>query len=173
MSMFNIDDKVWVASFGRVAKQIPCPDCGGTKKLHVTLFDGSEFDIACAGCAGGYEPPRGYVTIQEWQADAELHTVTGVQSKKDAPPTYYFEGGRLDYDGRTFATREEAIARADELRHAYEADENRRLLAKTKDHRSWAWHVHYHRDCAKSHREKAAYHERMCAHAKTQSKEAA
>lgn len=168
--MFNIDDTVWLASFDRVEKRVPCPDCGGTKTLHVTLFDGSEFDIQCQGCAGGYEPPKGYVTLFEWEASAERHTVTGVAIRRDAPPHYTFEHGRVDYDGRTFATEAEAIAKAEELREAFETEENRRLLAKTKDHRTWAWHVHYHRSCAKRHRDQAEYHERMCAHSKAKSK---
>jgi hypothetical protein len=173
MTMFNIDDRVWLATFNRKPKCVSCPDCGGTKTLRVTLFDGQSFDIACQGCARGYEPPSGQVQLIEWAASAERKTIVGVQVRKDQPPSYHFDGGQFDDRGYTFATEAEAIAKAEELRQEHEDDENRRILAKTKDHRSWAWHVHYHRNCAKSHREKAEYHERMCAYAKTKTSEAA
>ena len=64
-----------------------------------------------------------------------------------------------DSGGKTFATKDEALARADELKAEYEAEENCRFMAKTKDHRSWAWNATYHRQCAEKARKELAYHE--------------
>lgn len=167
---FNIGDKVYVATFGRKAITVPCPDCFGSTRLSVILGDDTEVSIECVGCTpGGFNPPRGFITNYEWAASASRQTVTGVEEQiedGEIKYRYHFAGGYCDYDGKTFATEEEALVKANELRQAHEDDENRRLMAKTKDKRSWAWNVHYHRQCAERARKDLAYHEdkaRICA----------
>ena len=54
---FAIGDEVWIAHFGSEERWLECPDCGGTLAIHVTLFDGTEYDIECETCRRGYEDP--------------------------------------------------------------------------------------------------------------------
>ena len=168
MSRFNIGDEVYLATFERKAISVTCPDCFGKLKLRVILGDDTELSIDCVGCASGYDPPKGYITNYKWSASAEPKTITGIEEKlKDGKVEYtYWFPNCGDSGGKTFATKDEALARADELKAEYDAEENCRFMAKTKDHRSWAWNVTYHRQCAEKARKDLAYHEnkaRICA----------
>ena len=159
---FNIGDRVYLAAFDRKAIAVTCPDCFGLLRLRVILGDNTEVSIDCVGCASGYDRPKGYITNYEWTASAKQHTVTGVTEKMENAKILYeyqFAGGRCDYDGKTFATEEEALTKANELRQAHEDDENKCLMAKTKDKRSWAWNATYHRQWAERARKELAYHE--------------
>ena len=164
---FNIGDKVYLAAYERKAIMVTCPDCFGSKRVRVILGDDTEISIECGGCyPGGYDPSLGYITNYEWTASAKLKTVTGVEERAGEPTRYNF-GNTCDFDGnKTFATEEEALTKANELRQAYEDEENKRLMAKTKNARSWAWNATYHRQCAERARKELAYHEdkaRICA----------
>ena len=157
---FNIGEKVYVAAFERKAITVTCPDCFGSRRVRVILGDDTEIAIECGGCdPGGYQPPLGYITNYEWAASAELKTVVGIEERAGEPTRYNFAGS-CDFEGnKTFATEEEALAKANELRQAHEDEENRRLMAKTKNTKSWAWNATYHRRLAKKAREDLAYHE--------------
>mgnify|MGYP001577338225 CR=1 FL=1 len=159
---FNIGDRVYLAAFDRKAIAVTCPDCFGFLRLRVILCDNTDVSIDWVGCASGYDRPKGYITNYEWTASAKQCTVTEVTEKMEDEKIqyeYHFAGGYCDYDGKTFATEEEALTKANELRQAHEDDENRQLMAKTKDKRSWAWNVHYHRQCADRAQRDLAYHE--------------
>ena len=161
---FNIGDKVYVSAFERTAITVPCPDCFGSRRVRVIRGDETEVSIECGGCnPGGFEPSRGYIINYQWTASANLRIITGVAEKLDdkgeTKYEYHFAGGYCDYDGKTFATKEEALAKANELRQAHEDEENRRLMAKTNNHKSWAFNYSYHVKGAAQARKDWAYHE--------------
>lgn len=160
---FNIGDKVYVSVFDRQPITVICPDCLGSKRVRVILGDNTEVSIECGGCdPGGFEPPRGYITNYRWTASSNARTIIGVTEKEqdgEIKYEYHFAGGWCGYDGKTFATEEEALAKANELRQGYEDEENRRLMAKTKNHKSWAWNATYHRQCAARAQRELEYHQ--------------
>ncbi len=141
---FNIGDIIWHASCRGTDKWITCPDCFGTKTLKVILGDGTELVIPCAGCACGFDPPRGVVKTYDYGPRVEQVEITGVEMS--ATETKYRSSGWIFKDDDVFATKEEAEARCVELVAQRVQEEADRLHLKEKDHRSWAWHVHYHRD---------------------------
>lgn len=155
---FKIGDRVWMASFDRRSYEVQCPDCMGNKRLKVTLGDGTEVMVECAGCQSGYDPPRGVITQWAWTEKAEQVTVTAVTEKLNEPTEYRFAEGWFDSDGRTFATEAEAVARAAQMKMKHELEENARLMSRTKDGRSWAWNATYHRECVKRAEKDLEYH---------------
>ncbi|HUV12038.1 MAG TPA: hypothetical protein VMY18_00275 [Acidobacteriota bacterium] len=158
----NIGERVWLSSFGRVEHWEKCPDCFGTKKIHVTLANGEEFDIPCQGCAPGYDPPRGEVQRWTYEAQAEEYTVTGISVSQFKETEYELSGGRIGYESNVFSTKEAALKHSEGLRAEREAEENKRLSYKEKDHRSWAWHVHHYRsELKRAERNAEHYRERL------------
>jgi hypothetical protein len=67
---YQIGDVVFTGSWKAREHWEKCPDCGGTRTLKVTLFDGTEYIIDCASCAHGYDPLRG--TVRTFRYDAEV-----------------------------------------------------------------------------------------------------
>jgi len=168
---FAIGDTVFMGRYDRVETHIPCPDCFGKKTLTVILGDDSQVVIRCAGCKGSIcDEPVGIVKQYEFQSTASQHVVTGIDidakgvreyrldEPSDKPSCYSYRTARPN---EIFATKAEAIAFADMRRLDHEADENKRLLGKTNSHRDWAWHVRYHRECARKAEKDLAYHTKM------------
>jgi hypothetical protein len=145
---YKVGDVVWIGRFDPYeTQQIVCPDCGGTKHIHIALWNGEEFNIECKGCALGYAPPRGFIEVYTQRAYAEKDKITGLEvSSKEI--RYHFEHWDRHYvyeSEYVFDNEEEAQKCAEKRAAIYEKEDLARNLAKTKDHRSWAWHVHYHR----------------------------
>ena len=149
---FNIGDKVFRGQYAFTEERETCPDCFGKLKLTVILGDDSTVEIPCAGCSVGYDPPRGEVKTRRYKTVVKPHIVTGLTISGDK--TEYQLDGSYGESGSswinspeeaTFATEAEAMEYAESKRIEREKKENRRLHAKTQDHRSWAWHVTYHR----------------------------
>jgi hypothetical protein len=82
---------------------------------------------------------------------------------------------RINVDGyyaqQVFDSEQEALEYAKALRDAHEADERRRILAKEKDTRSWAWNATYHRKRIKEAEKQIAYHRSKLEVAALKSKE--
>ena len=160
--MFSIGAKVFKANYARHERWITCPDCLGSKTVKMILGDGTEVIIECGGCdPGGYQGSTGRIKQYDWAVNVKEMTVTGVCMKADSV-SYELNGDGTSYysttDKDTFATPEEAHAYGDIARLEHEADENKRLLAKTKDERSWKWNATYHRRCIADHERQLAYH---------------
>ena len=140
--MFAIGAVVYLAEFAPMTEVwVECPDCAGKKYLRVILGNDEEVTIDCV-CY------RGKVAQWEPKAEAVVHTVRGLETMEGADGIqirYKFSGGRVVDSRDVFATDPEAMIRAEERGEKYAAAQNKRELAKEKDHKTWAWHVHYHR----------------------------
>ena len=163
--MFNIGDKVFKARYGRNEKWVTCPDCFGTKHVTVILGDGTAITIECGGCdPGGYKPSCGVIKQYDYETQVHEHTVTGVTIRASGAEYELdkFCGGGYwtGNDKDVFGTKEEAHTDGERQRAEHENEENRRLMAKTKDHKSWAWNYRYHRDCIKRAEKEIEYHSR-------------
>lgn len=161
--MFSIGDKVFKARYGRNEKWVTCPDCLGSKRVKVVLGDGTEVSIECGGCyPGGIDPSLGRIRQYEFSTEVHQHTVTGVCMHGTEVKYELDNFGSCSYwtgdDKDTFATREEALADGERQKQEHQDAENKRWMAKTKDHRSWAWNATYHRKCAKEAQRQVDYH---------------
>lgn len=160
---FKIGDRVFMGRYDRVGTHVVCPDCLGSKKVKVVLGDGSEWNIECGGCdPGGYIGSTGTIKQYEYTSIATPHKVTAVKASTSGV-SYELDnfGGGSYYvpdENKVFSTSEEAMADADKQKADHEAEENRRLMAKTKDAKSWAWNLTYHRRCIKDHERQLEYH---------------
>lgn len=164
---FKLGDTVFMARYERAEKTIICPDCLGSARVKVTLGTGEEIMIECGGCdPGGYQGSTGRIKQYDYTSWIASHTVTGINLKRD-DVEYQLDrfGDCCSYATGTergnypvFATEEEAKARGEEMRIKHEAEENKLLLAKTKNHRTWAWNASYHRKEIKRAERELEYH---------------
>lgn len=167
---FQIGDLVWRATWEYSQSYVTCPDCGGTRALTFVMYDGTEHTIDCAGCASGYEPPRGVLPVGNYKPEASPHTVTGMKLRTEGGFEYTLNNGFYIGEENLFATKEEAQARAEALGQEKAAEDLSRIYKKEKDTRSWAWHVHYHRREIKEAQRRLDYHTKKLCVAKEKAK---
>ena len=176
--MFNIGDKVYRADYGRNEKWITCPDCLGSARVKVVLGDGTEVSIECGGCnPGGYNPSLGRIKQYEFSASARRYTVTGIRTSATNPTEYELDnfGGSsytIGEEGALFATEAEAVAYGEARGKELQAEENRRLLMKTKDSKSWSWNYSYHMKCIKDLERQLEYHKQKAQVCKANARQA-
>ena len=177
--MRAIGDKVWYAKSGSEEKSVLCPECFGKKYLKVILGDDSELLIHCVSCS--YRPEysyeeisTGYVKYYAWSAKPIQLEITGmdidglkVEYKSATGHGSYY---RLNED-EIFDTEEEAKLRANQLSAEHNQDELDKINRKEKNNRTWAWNVHYHRNCIKRAERDLAYHQSKFLSAKAHLKE--
>src|SRR3990167_1045080 len=159
---FNLGDTVYMGDYERHEKYIACPDCLGIKHLKVILGDGTEVTIECGGCyPGGYEPSTGRIKQYDYEVVVKKRTVTGLQISA-SNTDYHLDGTDCHHysgtDENVFSSEGEALVYANSRKSEYEDEENKRLLAKTKDHRSWSWNAHYHRAAISRLEQELEYH---------------
>jgi len=148
MKIYNIGDKVWYSGRKSTTESVVCPECFGKKYLTVTLGDDSQVTIDCAGCASGYDPPRGYKTY--YKQDIEVSQVTICQIEIEPTSVEY---GFNSFDRRhyrvketdLFTTKEKAEIRAKELAEQWNQEHLAKIHRKEQNNRTWSWHVHYYR----------------------------
>jgi hypothetical protein len=148
MKIYNIGEKVWHASRKSTEEKITCPECFGKKYLTVILGDDSQVTIDCAGCASGYDPPKGYITYYKQGIDASLVTICKVQIYSDHVEYGYNGTDHCCYiakDIDLFPTKEKAEIRAKQLAEEWNKEQLAKIYRKEKNNHTWSWHVHYHR----------------------------
>ena len=175
--MFKIGETVFKSRYERREKWVTCPDCFGSKTVKVVLGDGTEVIIECGGCyPGGFESSLGRIRQYDYETVVKEHRVTGVNMRAEGV-SYELDNEGGSYwtgtDKDVFGTIEEARAEGDRQRLEHEAEENRRWMAKTKDHKSWAWNATYHRRCAEKARKDMEYHQGKAKVCAAKAKEAA
>lgn len=156
---YKIGDTAWHACLSRVEVKETCPDCFGEKVLIVTLGNGEQVSIDCAGCYLGYGPPRGYITREEWQSCVEKFTVSAIHADTksvDYVSTLYYCAEEQDL----FDTEDEALARANEKMQEHNAKAAAEFAKKERDTHTWAWNVSYHRKCIRDAKKQIEYHTR-------------
>lgn len=169
MSTFQMGQKVWWVHAQSSRKWLTCPDCQGKKYLTVILGDDSQVTIDCAGCAAGYEPPRGVVFIYEWAPGVHHGEITGIEINEKE--TRYRFGCYVIEAENVFDSQKLAQARAAQLMDEHNKEEAERFKRKEKDARTWAWHVHHHRNCVKQAMRDLEYHTAKLEAAKTHKKQ--
>ena len=164
--LFEIGQTVFMTEYTRQETFVTCPDCLGSRHLLVILGDGSEVTIECGGCdPGGFQPSTGTIQQYIYGSTYREHTVEGayvsnteVEYRLSHPdPTCngsYYTGTPAS----VFATLEEAVAAGVLNKLEFEAEENKRLMGKTKNEKSWKWNAAYHRKCIKRIEIELKYH---------------
>jgi predicted RNA-binding Zn-ribbon protein involved in translation (DUF1610 family) len=165
---FEIGEVVYVARLETEEEQLPCPDCGGTRALRVTLYNGVEHSIACEACKHGYEGPRGYIVRYAPTPKASSTRITGVDTR-DGSVQWQTELGYRD-DADVFDNMGDAFARALDLGEKFERDEKARITQRSNAERSWAWNVTYHRREIREAKRRLAHHEAALSFAVNQKK---
>lgn len=169
MTIFNVGDLVWTARDRGKRKEIICPDCFGTRHLVVTLGNGEQHTIDCAGCRAGYEPPLGIIQTWEYEPSVEHGIVTEVTLSSGGAS--YRVGCLCFEQSDVFAEKEQAMERAEKYAKESQEREDAKFLRKDKNNRTWAWHVHWHRREIRDAEKKLAYHRAKLEVARKKAKE--
>lgn len=160
--LFSVGEPVWWAHCGQREVVHPCPVCFGKLRVTVILGNDEAISTPCDYCGKGYDGPQGIEREYEWVASPELVTVCGVSTEQDGSKTvarYKSAGYILDQED-VFSTREEAVARCVERAAEHKADEDkRRTHMKEHSHKSFSWHVGYHRRQIKEAKRQLEWHE--------------
>ena len=148
--MFQIGDRVFLASGSPEQVWVTCPDCLGEGRVKIIL-GGVEHWIDCCCCERGLESPGRIMTYQYDGSVTEI-VIGGVEQSQTASGlsiSYRFNVTANSWNSveadKVFANRQDAERRAHEL-SVYcnrEADEN--LKRKFNAKKSWAWNASYHR----------------------------
>lgn len=174
---YTIGDRVYLAIWDQEKVWTTCQECGGTKHLRVILWDGTEHAIECQGCRSGYLGALGQVSHYERKPKAELCEIIGVEIQNYREPariSYKLSFGANCYnidDDRLFDNSEEALKKASRVCEEENKIERDRIHCKVKDHRSWSWHMHYHRRAIRDAERNLKYHTEALGVAKLKSKE--
>jgi hypothetical protein len=165
--MLVLGQTKWIAKAAQHSKvSQPCPDCFGKKYLIVTLGDDSQVIIDCATCAAGYEPPKGYLLIDQYEPDAELITVQEMEMELiDGKHVVLYSGNGFYRvpEAELFDCKLDALERARVKAEELAAEVQARFQRKEKDTRTWAWNVTYHRRCIKQAQRDLEYHTKKLA----------
>lgn len=170
----KIGDLVWCASGNTTQVYVTCPDCGGTRHIKLTMFDGTEHTIDCGRCTSGYNPPSGRVSYYQYKADAKQGLVCAVELDSNGVEyrVDHYDGCRYCVkDCDIFSDKADALSRAEVIEQTHNAEEVARIDKKEKDTRTWAWHVSYHRKAIKDAEKSIAYHSAKLSAAKSHVKE--
>lgn len=153
---FQIGDTIWFASTGTREKRIVCPDCEGSRYIRVILADDIDRTIDCNCCERGWEGSRGTLYGYEHFAEAALGVIKGAAINSEGEEVYSGDG--FYEKEEVFATKEEADEVAEILALERTESEEKRMRAKEKEERTWAWNVTYHRRAIKQAEKDLAYH---------------
>jgi hypothetical protein len=162
MSKFNIGDTIWTPLPAQRQIDVLCPVCFGQRKVTVILGDDTHIETPCEFCCLGSDDPQGTVTEWTSSAGAMARIVTEVRETvtRTTHTVEYVCDTWVVTAERAFTTQEEAIAVAIAESEAQALDEAERSATRKKhSHKSYAWHVGYHKREAKRAREQAAFHE--------------
>ena len=162
---YKIGDEVWWARTEHVTEYVTCPDCSGKRFVTLILGNGDTHTIDCGNCQAGYEPSTGRVPSYSFAPVVRKITIGGVETqlKRGVEVTEYrtvsSNGGYwVIKPSEIFDTEEAARLRANELRAEEQAKEEKRMKAKHFEHRTWAWHVSYHRRNIERAKKELEYH---------------
>ncbi len=152
MTKYNIGDQVWVARTTTEDDYVTCPDCLGKKFLTVIMGDDSQVTISCRACERGYEGSLGHIHTWKHTAVVECVTINGLEIARNSNMVEQIEykvGTSSCYqtykENEVFDTKEAASILAADLATERTIQEVKQVKHKTKDHKSWAWHVTYFR----------------------------
>lgn len=168
---FQISSQAWLATFESSEAYVTCPDCGGTGRIRAILYDDTIVSIPCEGCTRGYDPPTGTVPVYDRTARAELVTVIGLTVETDGKLEYRTTGRWCVPEEDLFETEAGALEAARAMAARMDEEQRARVSAKEMPLKSWAWHVHYHRDCIRRAEKDIAYHSAKLNAAKVKAKE--
>jgi hypothetical protein len=146
---FNFGDYVFHAYLQSSTKWVPCISCSG--KGYVTIIlEGETFTIDCEDCKRGYEGSNGSRSGYVYEPATREGPICGVEKQTSEPWDFEYRisaGSNSCWclkEPDVFATKEEALARAEVLKQERDAEETERLLSKTKPDKSWVWNVRYY-----------------------------
>ena len=165
----NIGDIVWVATWEREQRWLPCPDCFGKKFLTVILGDDSRVTIPCSECGPGYNSSRGVVETWEERPSVAQVKLTGLELRPEGME-YRSHSSYYKAD-RVFKTEEEAKAGAVVLTQQHNEEQKKRMLSKERGDKTWGWNATYHRNCIRTKTKEIAYHTEKLEAAKLHVKE--
>jgi hypothetical protein len=178
---YNIGDVIYIGKWEAYEIHESCPDCGGTLKIKVILFDGTEYLIDCEGCKRGWQGPTGYVRRNGFRATVTEAIIQGIELGcwSDNKGQWTYQVGLEDgytcrshiLESQIFVTEQDALNFAIAKGKQLEIEDAARVFLKDKPDKTWAWNVTYHRREIKRAQRDLEYHTRKLEAAKNKVKE--
>lgn len=85
---FAIGDVAYCGRAKVVTKQLPCPDCHGTRKWKATSPAGTEYEFSCPRCSAHYQSSDALnLNYQTWEPEVITITINSIEANRrpDAP----------------------------------------------------------------------------------------
>ena len=147
---FNFGDYVYHAASRSLQESVVCPDCNGDRYVTI-IYQGETYTVDCEGCKHGYLGSTGVRDTHVWKSEVHEGFVEAIEKEWNEP--YGFEyrisadnGGRwVLKEEDTFATKEEAEVRAEELTKKQQANTDQQVVTKIRPDKTWAWNVTYYK----------------------------
>ena len=146
---FNFGDYVYHAYLDSSSVWAPCVSCKG-RGYNTIVLDGETFTIDCEDCKRGWEGSNGNRSSYVYTPAVREGPICGLEKEHFEPYDFEYRisaGSNSSWvlkEPDVFATKEEALARAEVLKKERDEEEAKRLLSKTKPDKSWVWHVRYY-----------------------------
>ena len=176
----NIGDRMYFVQTGRNQIEETCPDCAGTLAHHIVLGNGDEHDIPCDTCKRGYLGPTGVIQTYKNVAVVKACTITQITMGAEGPVEFqasvFYQGNTPEESGwheQSFKIGELYPDKAGaELKAQAKTAEQvvRYIKDKKEQHKSWAWHVNYHRSAIRKNLKDNGYHEEQLAYARSKAR---
>jgi len=176
MKRFNIGDYVWVAHFNpNQETHIPCTVCYGKRVVTLILGNGDQLELPCDYCGKGWDGPRGWETEYRAVIDPEQVRITSVSiTVTDKGEEVQYHATPYSYrQDMVFATRDEALAKSEELAAIWIKDQNTRSEYIKKDtKKTFAWNAGYHMRQVRDYEKKIVHHKERAKLCEERSKKA-
>lgn len=145
---FAIGQIVYSVGNGYKKRWITCPGCLGDKFIKMVQGNGQVFQINCAGCSLGYDPPTGILEEIYYEHTPTTFicnrvSVDGnrISYSESLPDSTCYSNMEAQY---LFADKEDCQRKCDKLnKERTEHEKNRMLANLSSKKRDMAYSVHY------------------------------
>ena len=147
---FNFGDYIYAAAAEQTEKWAPCPLCLGKMYVNI-IFQGESFDLDCPECERGHLGSTG--SKQTWVFGPTVREGKITRVEKGSWEPFEIEymisagpnSGYIIKESDAFATKEEALGRSFVLAEERAVGEAKKIDAKERPNKKWAWNVNYHK----------------------------
>jgi hypothetical protein len=142
--LFDIGDRVWVASWEKDKRWETCPHCLGKKYLTIIMGDESRVSIDCVCCTDQWRS-SGQIAVYDYIPKTAEIIIEGYEVSKErgGGRKIHYSSGCHGYDN-VFGTQEEAQGYAlAKIEQQKEEDDRRLNCIKDQSEKTWASATHH------------------------------
>lgn len=121
---YNIGDVVYSGHAHHTTSTIECPDCAGSKVIHVIFSGDRKEEVQCVTCKSCWGQSTGRIEKSDVTVSVSRLTIGSVEYGKERGARYMCDetgigSGNIYYEDNIFVTKEGAEAYGEKLREQY------------------------------------------------------